>query len=415
MFKGEVSDQASHAMRDLQGEGTFYLTASTDIQVAEEKEGDEYSLLTKYLIQGIREGTADSDDDGKVSFQELCSFVQKRVAPEGKQRPKVWALDTAGQVIVALTGKPASDTRRKAVTKKLYDLAAQGFLTDEIVGDLLAVVNRSSSSYIAPGLGVKELIDSLYSKSENTGEFVKEVFQRIHQLKEPHAIISRTPSKKTGEVEKEQTHLTFKLMAIVVSGVVLLLIVFGLFSTLNKKTGQEAENMIIKCDPECSTDTNFALSVSSAGPKNLRGRVQLAALLPQPTALKCWRLTVDGNSIDSGTGVKDFTSGDVFEDFNIRGIHPLGFNIFHRLSGDVLGISVSSYNVFAFTLLENSNTGAFSIQPITFSQFNRTKSCETESPEGAKGFPTGTMFFAFMVDGTQVVNQTPLNAIVVVR
>ena len=113
---------------------------------------------------------------------------------------------------------------------------------------------------------------------------------------------------------------------------------------------------------------------------------------------------MDGKHIDSGTCVKNYTSGDVFEEFVISGIHPLGFNVFHRLSGDVLGMSVSSYNVFAFTLLESSNTSALSIQPITFSRFN-----------GDKGFPPGTIFFAFMVDGTHVVNQTPLNALVVVR
>src|SRR5262245_19505010 len=59
--KGEVADQAGQAVRQLEGRGVFYLTASTDTQTAEEKDQDRYSLLTKHIIDGIQGGQADGD------------------------------------------------------------------------------------------------------------------------------------------------------------------------------------------------------------------------------------------------------------------------------------------------------------------------------------------------------------------
>ncbi len=178
LYKGELADQASQAIRELEGQGTFYLTASTDIQLAEEKEGDEYSLLTKHLISGIREGSADLNDDGLISFHELCSYVQSQVPREGSQRPRSWSLDAAGDVTVALSGKPAYDARCRAITKKLYELANQDLLTDDTVVSLLEIIKQQTANRSrVDNLAVKSLIDSLYSKLNSTGAFVQGVLQ----------------------------------------------------------------------------------------------------------------------------------------------------------------------------------------------------------------------------------------------
>jgi hypothetical protein len=193
MFKGNVADQASQAISGLEGKGNFFLTASTDTQLAEEKETDEYSLLTKHIIEGIRSGLADVDDDGRVSFQELCSFVQKKVATEGRQRPKAWFLDTAGDVTVALTGKPASDGRRKAVAKKLYEMAAKDFIGGQILAELLRIINQSAGNTDS-GADPKSFIDGLYAKLASDGEFVQESFRIASEL--------RPASTPTGIPEK---------------------------------------------------------------------------------------------------------------------------------------------------------------------------------------------------------------------
>jgi hypothetical protein len=182
MFKGEVSEQASQAIRGLEGEGRFFLTASTDTELAEEKEGDEYSLLTKYIIEGIEKGDADGDDDGKISFYELCTFVQKHVAKAGRQRPKWWSLEAGGEVTIAITGKPAADTRRKAVTKKLFEMASQDFLGTEAMEAMLTIVNQPASNSVLSGLTVRVVLDRLYAKRTSSGEFVQEVFKIASEL-----------------------------------------------------------------------------------------------------------------------------------------------------------------------------------------------------------------------------------------
>ncbi len=68
------------------GQGTFIMTASTGIEVAEEKEGDEFGLFTKHLVQGIRSGEADKDEDGFVDMQELYEYVHEKVQAEGARK-----------------------------------------------------------------------------------------------------------------------------------------------------------------------------------------------------------------------------------------------------------------------------------------------------------------------------------------
>ena len=120
--KGEIADQAGQAVRALEGRGVFYLTASTDTQAAEEKDQDRYSLLTKHIIDGIRDGAADTDDDGAISFSELCAFVQKAIRLEGAQRPLSFTLKVYGDPVVAFTGRPALAARRDAIEQEIYEL-----------------------------------------------------------------------------------------------------------------------------------------------------------------------------------------------------------------------------------------------------------------------------------------------------
>src|SRR5262249_54722579 len=56
LFRGDVPVQVSQMLRVNQGRGTYILTASSDIELAEEREGDDYGLLTKHIIRGIKEG-----------------------------------------------------------------------------------------------------------------------------------------------------------------------------------------------------------------------------------------------------------------------------------------------------------------------------------------------------------------------
>lgn len=85
---GSVSVQAQ-----LGGEGRAVLTSSTSTQYSFEQKGSSLSVYTKYLVQGIETGEADSDNDGVIAVDELHDYARQRVqeiAPAMK--PEIYAV-----------------------------------------------------------------------------------------------------------------------------------------------------------------------------------------------------------------------------------------------------------------------------------------------------------------------------------
>lgn len=88
------------------GVGRVVLTASDATQFAWEGDrvvGDaESSVFSRYLVQGLRSGDADIDQDGKISVDELYDYVfEKVVAVTPRQTPGKWAYKQQGGIILA--------------------------------------------------------------------------------------------------------------------------------------------------------------------------------------------------------------------------------------------------------------------------------------------------------------------------
>jgi uncharacterized caspase-like protein len=86
------ADPEVHALERFQGRGRTVLTASDATQYS--FEGNEVhgeaarSVFTRYLVAGLRDGSADLDGDGDITLDELYSFVYERVVEElPQQRP----------------------------------------------------------------------------------------------------------------------------------------------------------------------------------------------------------------------------------------------------------------------------------------------------------------------------------------
>lgn len=165
--KGDIADQAKQAVRGLDGRGIFYLTASTDTQTAEEKELDQYSLLTKHIIEGIRDGKADADDDGLIGFSELCRYVQEKIRLEGAQRPLSFILKGYGDPAIALTGRPALAAKRDAVEQEIYSLRQRKMLDGDDVVRILDNIHRSSAAADGASTG-QALLETLYAARSDT-------------------------------------------------------------------------------------------------------------------------------------------------------------------------------------------------------------------------------------------------------
>jgi YVTN family beta-propeller protein len=99
------SDDSVQTLERFQGRGRTILTASDATQYS--FEGNKISgtgtqsVFTRYLVEGLRDGSADLDHDGDITLDELYGYVHDRVVAEmPRQRPK--RLDNvAGRTLIA--------------------------------------------------------------------------------------------------------------------------------------------------------------------------------------------------------------------------------------------------------------------------------------------------------------------------
>ncbi|MGH3886508.1 MAG: caspase family protein [Pseudonocardiaceae bacterium] len=87
------ADTEVHALERFQGRVRTVLTASDATQYS--FEGNQLhgeatqSVFTRYLVAGLRDGSADLDGDGDIALDELYSYVYDRIVEEmPQQRPK---------------------------------------------------------------------------------------------------------------------------------------------------------------------------------------------------------------------------------------------------------------------------------------------------------------------------------------
>ncbi|MCX5262252.1 caspase family protein [Streptomyces canus] len=98
-------DTNVHALERFQGRGRTVLTASDATQYSFEgsqPRGEAtQSVFTRYLVAGLRDGSADLDGDGNITLDELYSYVHDRVIDEmPQQRPKKQD-NVEGRIVIA--------------------------------------------------------------------------------------------------------------------------------------------------------------------------------------------------------------------------------------------------------------------------------------------------------------------------
>ncbi len=83
------------------GRGVQIITSSTGIQISNEKEGDANSIFTKFLVEGLQTGHADTDSDGLITLEEAYEYTYKSVRGTGLQTPMSFNLGTQGMLTLA--------------------------------------------------------------------------------------------------------------------------------------------------------------------------------------------------------------------------------------------------------------------------------------------------------------------------
>jgi hypothetical protein len=174
------------------GSGNYILTASTAYEIAVEKSGDKYSLLTKHIIGGIESGAADRNNDGVVSMEELRQYVQQKIKAEGSQKPDGWALRLqGGELAIAKTGKDVSGERRGKCLPLVYRAALECHVPLRTVRPVLILFEDSLDVPQTTQRAYNTLVDRLYRRIEDMPRFVEELYKvsvdlrRIDKSTEP--------------------------------------------------------------------------------------------------------------------------------------------------------------------------------------------------------------------------------------
>lgn len=131
--KGSVDEKLKELAR---GYGIYILTASTAAQTAQEREGDDYGLLTKHIISGIKEGAA-ANDEGFISMDGLYRYVHRQVTGEGYQEPMHWALNVKGEDLIIARAAALYSAQQLLDFKKLINRLDED---EEIAGEICAEV-----------------------------------------------------------------------------------------------------------------------------------------------------------------------------------------------------------------------------------------------------------------------------------
>jgi formylglycine-generating enzyme required for sulfatase activity len=102
----------------LGGEGRAILTASDSTQYAFEQEGFELSLYTHFLVEGLKTGAADRDEDGAVSVDELYEYVRDKVkSVNDLMSPEIYPVREGHRIVLAKAIRDDKLKFRKEVEK----------------------------------------------------------------------------------------------------------------------------------------------------------------------------------------------------------------------------------------------------------------------------------------------------------
>lgn len=155
-------------MEDL-STGIYIITASSAVETAIEKETDEYGLLTKHLLEGIRLGKAKPNDDGLISASAVYRYASAEVVKIGKQKPRFFGLEQrGGELFIARAAAVYSDERLLEFRKLINRLEDERDLEFEICDQARSVISQNQPQRDKRFL---ELLNQLHKGSLKTGRF----------------------------------------------------------------------------------------------------------------------------------------------------------------------------------------------------------------------------------------------------
>ncbi|MEM7760946.1 MAG: GUN4 domain-containing protein, partial [Cyanobacteria bacterium P01_A01_bin.40] len=214
--------------KELGAEGRVVLTSSTATQTSFQQEGEELSLYTQYLLEGIETGAADRDEDGKIHAHELHQYAKAKVKEvKPKQEPGI-IIDREGFNIL-LSQTPVSDPEleyRKLVEKyaskgeissyrrETLKLKQKEFLltdekADQIINSVLDPFRRRLVNLEQYRKNYRQQIEKQYPLNRTLAQDIKDWGEQVLGLKDED--LAKIEQEVHAEKETEQERYNNKL------------------------------------------------------------------------------------------------------------------------------------------------------------------------------------------------------------
>ena len=183
--------------RELGGEGRAILTSSTALQKSFEHEGS--GIYTRFLVEGLETGAADSDGTGTISILELHDYAKEKVqAAKPAMKPEIYSHKEGFHII--LTRAPVNDSeleyRREVETwvkkrqgeisgigrRALNRLATKLKLSSEVIKRIEAEVLAPYEEHKANLKEYEEVLIEALEKESPLSEVTREELKNFQQV-----------------------------------------------------------------------------------------------------------------------------------------------------------------------------------------------------------------------------------------
>ncbi|NEZ55495.1 caspase, EACC1-associated type [Adonisia turfae] len=137
------SDDTVDLQTQLGGEGRAVLTSSSSTQYSFEQDQETLSVYTRFIIEGIQTGAADTDNDGFISIDELHEYASAKVQEAAPaMRPKIYIVEEGFKIHVAQA--PINDPKLR-YRKEIEQFASRGEIS---------AIGRSTLNVLQKQLGI---------------------------------------------------------------------------------------------------------------------------------------------------------------------------------------------------------------------------------------------------------------------
>jgi hypothetical protein len=195
-------DSSVDIKTQLGGEGRAVLTASSAVEYAFAQQDEELSVYTRFLVEGISTGAADTDNDGHITVDELHNYAQRKVQEAAPaMKPEIYAVKEGYtiQLAKAPLGDPTLEYR-KEVESLIQESNGEITFLDRAILDELQT-NLSLSQEVTDAIEA-DVLQPYQQRQEN--------FQRYEQaLKQ--AIAHENPLRPITRNKLKRLQIVLKL------------------------------------------------------------------------------------------------------------------------------------------------------------------------------------------------------------